>query len=602
MSRDKDCTKIDSEGRMIGLVHSSKYRKDIDGLRAMAVIAVVLFHYGRLPSGYLGVDVFFVISGFLITGIIQREALEGRFSIVGFYLRRIRRILPLSLLVVAIALVVGIFVMLPDDLENLAQSAVATNLCANNILQTITTKNYWDVVNEYKPLMHTWSLGVEEQYYLFYPFLVAPLCRRRPRTLVLVLGSLAVLSLILFCLPFFKEYQKFYLLPFRFWELAAGGMAALVMGGRMVVAPRGRMLSLTVLLVLLAFDVPWLANEAVLGLTVLATLGMLVLSDSGKGFVQIVLENPVSRFLGLISFSLYMWHQLVLAFARYFWVEETTPGVLGILSVIILGLSVASYYAVEQPFRKRSRVSTPVLLVLVSGFFLLTTGASLYIFAKGGVIRDVPELGILKSGAERGIHAAYNARGHEFNKPFSDDKRTKVLVVGDSFGRDWLNVLLESNLREQIDLSYANSSSDDGFSNRLERADVVFYTYAGEVRRSGLKGVEGHLEKLWIVGTKNFGVSNGIFYNRKGPGYYEQRTEMERGVLASHERMKVEFGSRYIDLIDKVMDERNSVPVFTPERQFISQDCRHFTRSGARYFAGLVEEDLKKILFPSGAR
>lgn len=146
-----------------------KYRHDIDGLRAIAVLAVIFFHFGVLPAGYLGVDVFFVISGFLITGIVVNQIDAGKFTILGFYLRRTRRIIPLSLFVGMVALFVGMLCMLPDDLENLSQSVIATNLFGNNVLQAVTTKNYWDVVNEFKPLMHTWSLGVEEQYYLFYP-------------------------------------------------------------------------------------------------------------------------------------------------------------------------------------------------------------------------------------------------------------------------------------------------------------------------------------------------------------------------------------------------------------------------------------------------
>lgn len=144
---------------MINLMQGGTYRNDIDGLRAIAVLAVIVFHFGYLSNGFLGVDIFFVISGFLITGIIYKEINDNRFSIINFYLRRIRRIIPLALFVSLVALIIGIATMLPDDLENLAQSVIATNLFSNNVLQAITVKNYWDLVNEYKPLMHTWSLG-----------------------------------------------------------------------------------------------------------------------------------------------------------------------------------------------------------------------------------------------------------------------------------------------------------------------------------------------------------------------------------------------------------------------------------------------------------
>src|SRR5690349_7687321 len=148
-----------------------QFRKDIQGLRALAVIVVIIFHLGFLPNGYLGVDVFFVISGFLIIGIINKDFINGTYSIKDFYVRRFRRIIPLVLLTGLVALILGTYFMLPDDLENLSQSIIATNFFSNNILQLITVRNYWDIMNEYKPLMHTWSLGVEEQFYIVIPFL-----------------------------------------------------------------------------------------------------------------------------------------------------------------------------------------------------------------------------------------------------------------------------------------------------------------------------------------------------------------------------------------------------------------------------------------------
>ena len=145
----------------MNLSKNNNYRKDIDGLRAYAVLAVVIFHFGFLPNGFLGVDVFFVISGYLITGTIYKKLLNNKFSIKEFYIRRTKRIIPLVSFICLISLILGVIVMLPDDLENLAQSIVATNFFNNNTLQVLTTKNYWDVVNEFKPLMHTWSLALK---------------------------------------------------------------------------------------------------------------------------------------------------------------------------------------------------------------------------------------------------------------------------------------------------------------------------------------------------------------------------------------------------------------------------------------------------------
>lgn len=151
------------------MISSKGFRYDIQGLRAIAVIAVIIFHCGFLPNGYLGVDVFLVISGFLITKIIYADFLEDKYTVAVFYERRFRRIIPLVLLTVTVVLILGLLFMLPDDLENLSQSVIATNFFGNNVLQYLTVGDYWDVWNDYKPLLHTWSLGVEEQFYVIFP-------------------------------------------------------------------------------------------------------------------------------------------------------------------------------------------------------------------------------------------------------------------------------------------------------------------------------------------------------------------------------------------------------------------------------------------------
>ena len=196
----------------------TKYRSDIDGLRAYAVIAVIIFHLGLLPNGYLGVDIFFVISGYLITSIVYKGLTNNNFSIWKFYESRIRRIIPLLLLITTISFLIGIFFMLPDDLENLAQSVVASNFSANNILMLITSSDYWATKNEYKPLMHTWSLGIEEQYYLIYPFLLLLVFKLRSNLVFHFLVLISLISIVLFIF-YGNPASRFYLLQYRFSAL-----------------------------------------------------------------------------------------------------------------------------------------------------------------------------------------------------------------------------------------------------------------------------------------------------------------------------------------------------------------------------------------------
>ena len=174
------------------------YRTDIDGLRAIAIIPVILFHLGYLSNGYLGVDIFFVISGYLITGLVYNEVTENKFSVLKFYERRVRRIIPLVLFTTLIAFILGLIFMLPDDLENLCQSVFASNFSANNILMRITSSDYWAVRNDYKPLMHTWSLGIEEQFYLLYPVIFFFLKGEKKKFILPLLIFLTFFSLTAF--------------------------------------------------------------------------------------------------------------------------------------------------------------------------------------------------------------------------------------------------------------------------------------------------------------------------------------------------------------------------------------------------------------------
>ena len=167
------------------------------------------------------------------------------------------------------------------------------------------------------------------------------------------------------------------------------------------------------------------------------------------------------------------------------------------------------------------------------------------------------------------------------------------MVIGNSFARDWVNVLLESQYVNQLEISYMfNNNNINDIISRAKEADLIFYSTLrlDDLRRTGIQDT-----KLWVVGTKNFGTSNGLFYNNKGEDYFKQRTKMESGYFEENNIMRQEWGDRYIDYIAKVIDLDQTVPVFTPNKMFISQDCRHFTKAGAQYFSQLFDNDFASI-------
>ena len=205
------------------------YRRDIDGLRAFAILPVLLFH-AHVPGfsgGYVGVDIFFVISGFLITGIIAREVDEGRFSLLRFYERRFRRIIPaLSVMILAV-LAVAAWLYLPGDLEGVPKSALAATLFASN-LWFFTDTGYFAGGADVKPLLHTWSLAVEEQYYIGFPILLILIARYAPRRRGAIMAA-AMLASFALAAAMQRDTSgfTFYLLPARAWELLAGALLAL---------------------------------------------------------------------------------------------------------------------------------------------------------------------------------------------------------------------------------------------------------------------------------------------------------------------------------------------------------------------------------------
>lgn len=572
-------------------VKSDKYRTDIDGLRAIAVIPVILFHLNFLPNGYLGVDVFFVISGFLITGIIYKSILNESFSILSFYQKRTRRIIPLVSFVSIIALIIGILTMLPDDLENLAQSVVATNIFSNNILPILTTKNYWDIVNEFKPLMHTWSLGIEEQYYLLYPFIFLLLGKKRIQWILPTLIVLTAISLALFFLNF-AEYQKFYLLQFRFFELSIGGIVAILMKSK-VFDYKFNFIPIILLILLVSTTFFELTNSVKIILTVLFSVGILISYNQSNFLSNALLNNRLFIFIGKISFSLYMWHQIVFAFSRYFIFQEIGPIEATLLIAITVILSILTYYFIEQPFRNLKAISNKIAFTTIIGSVIFSTAVSLYIYSKAGVLKNIPELEISTNNIKRNIHAGYNDRIYQLNQGFTSSVKKKVLIIGNSFARDWGNILLESKYSDKVEIHYTYHPKDEAkFKELLQECDIIFVTM---LSTEEINHYIPNQENMWYVGTKNFGINNGFYYNYKGNDYCLQRTKMEKGYLEENQKLKDIWNNKYIDLIEPVIDQ-NKMPVFTKDCKFISQDCRHLTQAGAKFYSVQLNHQLYSLL------
>ncbi|MGQ2902175.1 MAG: acyltransferase family protein [Neoaquamicrobium sediminum] len=342
---------------------TSTYRADIEGLRAIAVLLVVLFHVDKSwsPGGFVGVDVFFVISGFLITGIIVRDLDAGTFSNREFYSRRIRRIIPAMLVVTAVTCVASAILLLPDDLVDLGWSAVATVLSAANIYFTLfLDTSYFAPQSDAQPLLHMWSLGVEEQFYLLWPAFLALLFRWRSRLAALLCGVVVASLLCSVALLHFGQFSwAYYMLPSRAFQLALGGLVFVLMY-RKVQAWSGVMATLAAACGLaLVIGSAFLLSEAdaypgLNAIPVTLGTGLLLASGTCQQPVARLLGFGPLRFVGKISYSMYLWHWPVLAFQRYYSPDLSLQQKLASVCVIVL-LAWLSYRFVEQPFRYGAR-------------------------------------------------------------------------------------------------------------------------------------------------------------------------------------------------------------------------------------------------------
>lgn len=366
-----------------------QYRPEIDGLRALAVIPVVLFHAGiaGFSGGFVGVDIFFVISGYLITSIILNEQQKDTFTLAGFYERRARRILPALMLVVLISAIAAWYLLLPTELVEFGESLVSVGVFASNILFW-TQSDYFAATSEFIPLLHTWSLAVEEQFYLIFPvFMIFTLAWTKSKRIA-VLVAVAVLSLI-FCEWAWRNAPEanFFLAPSRVWELMAGVFCAFYLHQsrepQKIINQLGSIAGLLMLIYSIVFfdkSIPFPSLYALI--PVLGTVLIILFTDKNT-LVGKLLSIPFIVGVGLISYSAYLWHQPLFVFSRLNSMDELSVTTLLGLSVLAFIMAYISWRWVEKPFRNRNWLSQRQVLWMAGLCSLILISLGL-IFVFGG--------------------------------------------------------------------------------------------------------------------------------------------------------------------------------------------------------------------------
>ena len=505
-----------------------KYRADIDGLRAVAVLPVVFYHAGFPgPSGgFIGVDVFFVISGFLITSIVASEIAAGRFSLISFYERRARRILPALTGVILASFAIGWFVLLPSEMKSLGQSAFATAFFLSNVFFTMTL-DYFTQAAEFTPLLHTWSLAVEEQFYLFFPPLLVFLFGRRwwrPFWIVAGLSFLSFAAAVV-VLPL-KPDWVFYLIFFRAWELGAGAMLALASQrppqkrvAREVLALAG-LAAILVPVFTLGSSTPFPAAAAlppVIGATILIWVG----AQGGGSVVTTLLAQRTLVWVGLISYSLYLWHWPILSFLRIVLGTTDLPMTISIAAVI-LSVAVAwlSFRFVEGPFRVHSTRGFRQRSIFAASALSLAT-----VMGVGWMLHVSNGLPLRLPATVTSIAA------------FTDDKNARRV---DCFGRPPSEGLCSIGTLpvegDRVDFLFWGDSHADAFMPGVDRA-------AGLVGQNGFFAARSACPP--ILGIQR--LSNGqacTMFNESTWTWLDGRTDIPLVILGARWTLSVE-GTRY---------------------------------------------------------
>ena len=594
------------------------YRREIDGLRAIAVIPVMIFHAGFnfFEGGFLGVDVFFVISGYLITSMILVQQSNDQFSYSLFYERRIRRIIPALLIVMIACIPFAYFMMQPDDLENFGQSLISTTLMSNNILLYITS-GYWDLTSAFKPLLHTWSLGIEEQYYLIFPILISGLLCIKRINLFFALCFITFLSFIFFLkINLNNPDAAFYLLPSRFWEIGLGSCSAIYLLHHAPKKPlnfkKNFLLYLGLILIFfpmafinLFIDAPGLPNL----LVCLGAILVIIFADQ-PSILKNFLSSRLLVFTGLLSYSLYLWHQPLYAFLRINSLEEPSPLYFVICFLLSFPIAYVSW-KVEKFFRKEASNMALTSFLLIGLSIVLIAGT---IFtASIGFHKNYQELSSTFSKNMEGKFSNPDrdfliSAGNDLNVYFSDSNLKNLLIMGDSYSSDLINMINVNNYLQDYEIvkpqynCFNFDEIDPQSSVLIDQSDLIFITYrhlADGAQKDCLEKkiafIQSLNKKYLFIGPKDFGYNINAPLRKK---LYKFRAKPIKKIVDFNEYLANTIPDRYFVnflLLLSENDIENGIPLFTKDQKLISYDKAHLTFNGALEYGRLLFTNQKVL-------
>lgn len=506
--------------------------------------------------------------------------------------------MPALFVIMLVSFILGYFLLMPDEFKNLGQSFVATSLFSNNVLLGLTS-GYWDLASEFKPLLHTWSLGVEEQYYVIVPVLLLVFWKLGRGSIVFLLWSIFLASL-LFAVWFVNISPKwsFYLLPTRAWEICIGALAAIYSIKHSksiekfkysgVISLLGLIL---IIFSILVFDSTVLSPGLLL---LIPTVGavLLIIFCRPNSIAFSVLGNRVAVFLGLLSYSLYLWHQPIFAFLRAY--SDEHPSSFSFLTLIplVFLLSYLTWRFVESPFRNRSLIGRNLVFSYSVFGTVVFIAIGLYLNKSYGMASRVFYDGVVIADMDKRI---YNERAFAYKmESFADKSATNVLIIGNSFGRDFTNITVENFDISRIEIVYRDDigqcieeQSISNIKSLFNDADVIVYASGGydkDCLLSDIKFANSRGKKIFYVGTKDFGYNLNWLIRLNKEQRKNQFNPIAKSFLVSDKEMSEAIPSEHFISLLKPTVVDSKIPVTDDIGRMLSTDRAHLTKYGALYF------------------
>ena len=614
------------------------YRKEIDGLRALAIIPIIFFHANLAPfqGGYIGVDVFFVISGYLITNIIIDEIEQKKFSISNFHERRARRIMPALIVVTLTSSILSIFFMYPYQILDFANSIFFTSTLTSNFYFWQNTGGYFSgTFVEQMPLLHTWSIAVQEQFYIFFPLFFLLIWRLGYK---IFFFSILLITLISFSISEFASTHNpranFFLIVTRVWEILIGSMSSIYL---LKIRNKNYGSEIFSIIGISIIIIPFFIYDKNTPFpsiyTLLPTIGTLLIIIFCNNLTKVgkfLSYKPLVK-IGLISYGIYLWHQPLLAFSKIYFDNSLSNFFSIIVCLISLIFAYITWRFIEIPFRNKNIINKKFFLIFVFFSFLFMIGYySVAIKSKGFVkLWPLEDRNLVATHPLKSANYVREKFDTHRDNIFLENGKKNLLIIGDSQAQDFTNLIYEAGYNFKLNISTrhifprcgnlfvdkeiilnlkkynpenCNSEKyyDLSLKNLIKKADYIFLISSWEYDEVkyiplSIKNIKKITNsKVYVVSRKSFPNLHWSTHDLVKIGYKKRaslRMEVNKEHIKTHEYMKNYLDDlNFINLHD-LLCKKNKCPIFDQKANLLSYDGSHFTKKGAKFMLNLINKN-----------